>query len=89
MAKRRTLKKVINLMSEDLMVELLSVGQMHPNVPTDDLENIAQSIITMQNDFICRLSHVDKHQVRKFFKQLTDDLSVSTNEIVDHIYHLS
>lgn len=70
------------------MVELLAVGQ-HSNVPAEDLENIAQSILMMQNDFICRLSHVDKHQVRRFFKQLTDDLSVSTNEIIDHIYHLS
>ena len=89
MAKRRTLKRVINLMSEDLLVELLGVSQTHPNVPSEDLENVAQSILMMRNDFICRLSHVDKHQVRRFFKQLTDDLTVSTNEIVDHIYHLS
>ena len=88
MAKRRTLKKKINLIGEDLMVELLAAGQ-HTNVPTQDVENIAQSILMMQNDFICRLSHVDKRQVRRFFKQLTDDLSVSTNEIIDHIYHLS
>ena len=42
----------------------------------------------MQNDFVSRLSHVDKKQVRRFFSQLKEDLSVSTNEIIDNIYHL-
>ncbi len=89
MAKRRTLKKVINLMSEELLTELVAVGQTQKHVPGEDLENIAQSILLMQEDFISRLSHVDKTQVTRFFQQLKDDLSVSTNEIIDHIYHLS
>ena len=89
MAKRRTLKKVINLMSEELLTELVAVGQAQKNVPVEDLENIAQSILLMQDDFISRLSHVDKKQVSRFFQQLRDDLSVSTNEIIDNIYHLS
>ena len=89
MAKRRTLKKVINLMSEELLTELVAVGQTQKHVPVEDLENIAQSILLMQEDFISRLSHVDKTQVTRFFQQLKDDLSVSTNEIIDHIYHLS
>lgn len=89
MAKRRKLKKVINLMSEELMTELVAASQAHTNVPAADLENIAQSILLMQDDFISRLSHVDKTQVRRFFQQLTEDLSVSANEIIDNIYHLS
>jgi hypothetical protein len=89
MAKRRNLKKAINLMSEDLLVELLAAGQAHKNVPIEDIENIAQSILMMQTDFISRLSHVDKLQVGRFFRQLRDDLAVSTNEIIDNIYHLS
>ena len=88
MAKRRELKKAINMISDELLVELLGVGQMHKNVPVGDLENIAQSILLMQNDFVSRLSHVDKKQVRRFFSQLKEDLSVSTNEIIDNIYHL-
>ncbi len=89
MAKRRTLKKAINLVSEELLTELVGVSHAHKNVPTEDLENIAQSILLMRNDFISRLSHVDKTQVRRFFQQLHDDLAVCTNEIIDHIYHLS
>ncbi|MCR4993938.1 MAG: hypothetical protein K6A32_00940 [Bacteroidales bacterium] len=89
MAKRKNLKKAVNLVCENLLIELWAYGQMHKNIPPDDIENIAQSILMMQNDFVSRLSHVDKHQVNRFFQQLHDDLSVSTNEIIDHIFHLA
>lgn len=88
MAKRKELKKAINLVCEDLLVELLAYGQIHKNVPSEDIENIAQSILLMQTDFVSRISHVDKRQVKPFFRQLHDDLSISTNEIIDHIFHL-
>ncbi len=89
MAKRRILKKAVNGVCADLLQELLAYKQNNPSIPDADVENTAQSIILMQNDFVARLSHVDKHQVKRFFDQLQDDLAVSTNEIIDHIYHLS
>lgn len=89
MARRRELKKAINQVCSDLLVECLAVRQNHPGVPPADIENISQSILLMHSDFISRLSHVDKRQVRRFFKQLDEDLAVSTNEIIDHIFHLS
>ncbi len=88
MAKRRTLKKAINEVGADLLIELLAIQQTNKKIPRADIENIAQSIVLMQADFISRLSHVDKHQVKRFFAQMKDDLAVSTNEIIDHIYHL-
>ena len=89
MSKRKTLKKAINEVSADLLVELLAVKGGNPQVSVADVENVASSILLMQEDFINRLSHVDKRQVKRFFKQLEDDLAVSTNEIIDHIFHLA
>ena len=89
MAKRRNLKKAINLVCADLLMECLAVKQTHPSIKDEDIENIAQSIGVMQDDCLSRLSHVDYRQVRRFFNQLEDDLTVSTNEIIDHIYHLT
>ena len=88
MAKKRTLKKAINNVSTDLLIELLAVKRDKPGIPAADIENVAASIVLMQEDFVARLSHVDKRQVKRFFKQLEDDLAVSTNEIIDHIFHL-
>lgn len=89
MSKRKTLKKAINEVCADLLVELLAVKRGSPRISDADVENVAASILLMQEDFVNRLSHVDKHQVKRFFKQLEDDLAVSTNEIIDHIFHLA
>jgi len=88
MAKRRILKRKINDICETLFIECLAVEHNHPSVKQSDLENVVKSIIFMQYDFTSRLSHVDKHQTKAFFTQLKEDLAVSTNEIIDHIYHL-
>ena len=89
MAKRRNLKKAINMVCSDLLMECLAVRETHPSIKEADVENIAMSILLMQEDFVSRLSHVDKHQIRRFFQQLDDDLTVSTNEIIDQIYQLT
>lgn len=86
--KRRELKKQINNVCEALLVECMAVKHNHPALERDDLENIVKSILMMNYDFTSRLSHVDKRQVKKFFGQLKDDLAVSTNEIIDHLFHL-
>lgn len=89
MSKRKNLKRIINEVGANLLVELLAVKFNNPSIPDADVENVAASILQMQDDFISRLSHVDKHQVKRFFKQLEDDFAVSTNEIIDHIFHLA
>lgn len=76
-------------MAADLLMECMAVKHTHPSIKDADVENIAMSILLMQEDFINRLSHVDKRQVRRFFAQLQDDLAVSKNEIVDQIFHLT
>ncbi|MBQ9286484.1 MAG: hypothetical protein IJ209_09450 [Bacteroidaceae bacterium] len=89
MASKKQLKKAINLMCTDLLIELLGAEQTATGATKQDVENIAQSIFAMRGDFVTRLSHIDKTQVRKFFNQLEDDLNASTNEIIDQICHLA
>ena len=89
MANRRNLKKAVRNISEDLMVECLAVRQDNPNIAQADIENIAKSILMMENEFVSRLSHVDKRQVKKFFQLFRDDINISTNEIVDTIFQLA
>ncbi len=86
---RRRLKKNITTMAADLLTEVLAIQQHNPNIAASDIENIVASILLMEEDYISRLSHVDKHQVRTFFRQMHDSLAVSTNELVDQIFHLA
>lgn len=87
MATRRQLKKAVNEIAAELMIECVA-AQQNKNVGQADIENVAKSILLLQTDYIARLSHVDRHQVRRFFNQWHEDLAVSTNEIIDAIYHL-
>ena len=88
MANKRELKKTIHLVCENLMMECLAIQDNNPAVAVADIENIAKAILMMQNDFVNRLSHVDKTQTKRFFAQLDEDFAVSTNEVVDMIYQL-
>ena len=88
MSKRRNLKKAINMLGADLLIECIAVAENSPHASHEDVENIAQSILMMNNDFICRLSHVDKKNTRAYIRKLKDDLSVCANQIIDQIYHL-
>ena len=88
MAKRKTLKKAVNMMCTDLLIELIGAQNSATGAAEQDVENIAESILLMRNDFVKRLSHVDKKQVKRFFNQMEEDLSTSTNDIIDQICHL-
>ena len=87
MATRRQLKKALHEVAAELMIECVA-AKHSKNLQLADVENIAKSILLLQDDYIARLSHVDKHQVKRFFTQWHDDLAVTTNEIIDAIYHL-
>ena len=45
-------------------------------------------IAKMQNDWICRLSHVEPGSKKLFFKKLKEDMQKRTDEIIDQIQNL-
>ena len=46
------------------------------------------SIIRMQNDWICRLSHIEPGNTRLFFKKLREDIQKRTDEVIEQIQNL-
>ena len=42
----------------------------------------------MQNDWICRLSHVEPGSTKLFFKKLHEDMQSRTDEIIEQIRNL-
>jgi hypothetical protein len=53
-----------------------------------DVENVMLGIAKMQNDWICRLSHVEPGSRKLFFKKLREDMQKRTDEIIDQIQNL-
>ena len=83
--KRRELKKTINYLSSELLAECIAQLNYNKNVAKADVENIMLNILSMQNDLVRRLSHVEPGSQKLFFSKLKKDMIAHADEIIDHI----
>lgn len=83
--KRKDLKKKVNYLCGELMAE--AVALLHYGNPAnqDDVDNVMLNILSMQNDLICRLSHIEPGSTKLFFKKFNEDMANHTDEIIDQI----
>ena len=86
--KRKDLKKHINYLCGELLAECMAAYGFTKKDNKQDVENVMMSIAKMQNDWICRLSHVEPGSTKLFFKKLKEDMQNRTNEIIDQIQSL-
>lgn len=87
--KRRELKKTINYLCGELYAECVALLQYHKVSSFADIENIMHSILMMQNDLVCRLSHVEPGSTKLFFKKLRQDMISRTNDIVEQLKNVA
>ena len=86
MANKRSLKKVINLICEELFAEAVAVSLYGPETNEENANALLFSIVTMQEDFIARVSHPEPGMPAKtYFKKLAEDFSAQVSEILDQI----
>lgn len=88
MANKRILKKDINYVTGELLAECISC--MHFNkVQQADVDNVMLGILNMQDDMICRISHVEPGMKAKlYFKKLRSDMSQQVEDIIGQINDL-
>ena len=88
MANRRTLKRNINLVCEEIFAECMALSLYGRN--RDGGQALFMSIFKMQNDFIRRVSHVEPGKKAKdYFRNLRDSFVAQADEIIDQINHLA
>ncbi len=87
--KRRELKKTINYLCGELYAECVALLQYHKVSSFADIENIMHSILMMQNDLVCRLSHVEPGSTKLFFKKIRQDMISRTNDIVEQLKNVA
>ena len=89
MANKRTLKRGINLVCEDLLTECVAASLYGAEAHKDNAEALLFSIIRMQSDFVCRISHPEPGIPAKvFFRDLREKFSMQANELIDQINNL-
>ena len=86
--KRKDLKKHITYLCSEMLAECIASSQYSKKDNAQDVENVVLSIVKMQDDWICRLSHVEPGNTKAFFKKLREDMKKQTEEIIDQIQNL-
>ncbi|MBP5393052.1 MAG: hypothetical protein J6Y59_04465 [Bacteroidaceae bacterium] len=86
--KRKDLKKHINYLCGELLAECMAASAFNGKDNKQDVENVMLSIVKMQNDMICRLSHVEPGSTKLFFKKMKENMQKRTEEIIEQIQNL-
>ena len=85
MANKRTLKKAINLICEDLFADGIAVALYGPR-PKSEVEDLLYSIVKLQNNYITRVSHPEPGMSAKaYYKDLREKFSAQVSEVLDQL----
>lgn len=87
--KRREFKKTINFLCGELFAECVALLHYQKPASKEDVENVMKNILMLQNDMICRLSHVEPGSQKLFFSKMKEELITRTDEIVEQIKSLA
>lgn len=85
MANKRTLKRAINSICEELLVECVAAS-LYGNDGHKGNDALLFTIIRMQTDFTNRVSHPEPGmEPRMYYKRLREDFSAQVSDIIDQI----
>ena len=92
MAKRKDLKKAIDYLSGDLMMETL-LCSLQPKCDKDKLEEIMTRIVNMSTDFRGRIQHpagnANRQLVRQFYRKVREDFDTEVDKIYMELMSLN
>jgi len=84
MANKRSLKRNINLICDDLLAECIAASLYGHN--RSSAEALIFSTLKIQDDFIRRISHPEPGMpATKFYKTLREEFAAHVSEIIDQI----
>ena len=89
MANKRELKKLVNYICSDLFSECIAASLYNGNSNEEEVNSILISILIVQRDYVCRISHPEPGMPPKdYFKVLKERLNMQIDEISDNIANI-
>ncbi|MBR0165859.1 MAG: hypothetical protein IJQ13_03150 [Prevotella sp.] len=86
MSNKRSLKKGIQLICEELFAECVAVSLYGHETNKENAEALLFTIVKMQDNFIKRISHPEPGLSAKvYYKDLREKFSAQVGEILDQI----
>ena len=89
MASRRNLKKSVNFIIGELFAECLVNRMYVPNTDKEKADQLMGRILTIQNEFLARISHTEPGNVKGFYKKLHSDFTKEVNEVISDLTKLN
>lgn len=89
MASRRKLKKNVNYIAGELFTECLIHCLYVPGTDRSKADQLMGKILTMQDEFISRISHTEPGNVKVFYKKFREDFNKQVDQIIDEIAKLN
>lgn len=89
MAKRRTLKRNIEVICSELLAECIAISLYESKAKAEQVESLLYSIVKIESHYISRVSHIQPGlSAKAYFKDLVAKFTDDVNEIVDHINNM-
>jgi len=89
MANKRTLKKAINQICEELFTEAVAASLYGTESHKDNTEAVLVALVKTQRNFISRVSHPEPGiQAKAYYKDLREKFAAQASEIADQINNL-
>ncbi len=86
MANKRTLKKQIDFICEELFVDFVAASHYGNNPSKEEAEAILFSLAKLHNNYINRVSHPEPGMpAKKYYQDLRDQFHKQATEIIDQI----
>ena len=83
MASRRELKKNVNYIAGELFMECLVNSLYVPGTDKAKADELMGKILSMQDEFISRISHTEPGNVKGFYKKFLSDFNAKVGEIIE------
>ena len=89
MANKRTLKRAINGVCEELLIECVAASLYGNDSHQANTDALMFTILKIQRDFVARVSHPEPGiAAHDYYKNLLDKFTSQVNEIADQINNL-
>ncbi|NDW11297.1 hypothetical protein D0T50_00140 [Bacteroides sp. 214] len=89
MASRRQLKKKVNNISGVLFVECIIISMFTSEENKAKTDALMTQILTIQSEFVSRLSHTEPGNVKGFYKKFYSDFNVAIGAVTKEIEALN
>lgn len=89
MASKRTLKRNVKYVMEELLTECMVCRYVVPGVDEAKVNELIDEILDMRKDFVCRISHPEPNETASFYKKYYEDFNKRLETIIEKLNNLN